>query len=447
MSVDARTRVLNRSLRVSAAVSVLTLMLGTVWCEPLKAQTGAPAGGETLAAPAPEPADPAVPNPGLAARVAPAGTQPFELVRTLQALQGEVAKGSREAHLAQRTLLGRMNAEFLAAPAETWADQRNARAAVIYLLSGGNPKVMHQLVELSPPPAVEMDLMRGAIAYVDGRGEEARRLLARFEPMDIPPNLGGQIALVRAALEVSANPPEALRLLGVARLLMPGTLVEEAALRREVFLAGKIGEIDRFQSLSIRYLRRFKSSIYAGDFQRRFGLALEGLGFGTDERRFALLETLLTEFEPAEQRTYFLAVTRQAVTHGHLDIARKAADKVRPLVVKGSPEELRLRIYTAAASLAPEDIMQTRELLWSVDRKALVADERELMDAVYAVLNHVRHWPTPPDGVIGDVGAYAQVSAPADPGWLRPVMRQADLALNETEALLGNTRGGARTWQ
>ncbi|MFN4009132.1 MAG: chemotaxis protein [Pannonibacter sp.] len=447
MSVDAKTKVLNRSLRFAVAAPVLALMLGTVLCEPLKAQTGTPAGGETLAAPAPAPADPAVPNAGLAARVAPAGTQPYELVRTLQALQGEVAKGSREAHLAQRALLGRMNAEFLAAPAATWADQRNARAAVIYLLSGGNPKVMRQLVELSPPPAVEMDLMRGAIAYVDGHGEEARRLLAGFEPMDMPPNLGGQIALVRAALEVSANPQEALRLLSVARLLMPGTLVEEAALRREVFLAGKIGEIDRFQSLSIRYLRRFKSSIYAGDFQRRFGLALDGLGFGTDERRFALLETLLTEFEPAAQQAYFLAVTRQAVTQGHLDIARKAADRVRPLVVKGSPEELRLRIYEAASALAPDDIMQTRELLWSIDRKALAADERELMDAVYAVLNHVRHWPNPPEGVIGDVGAYAKVSAPADPGWQRPVMRQADLALKETEALLGDTRGGARTWQ
>lgn len=434
---------------VSSRVALVALALTFVSTAAGQAtgQAGMPAGGEPLTEPQAATVEATQAGAALAERAAPAGTQPYELVRTLQALQGEVAKGSAEAHLAQRALLNRMNAEFLAAPAEVWTDQRNARAAVIHLLSGGNPKVMRQLLVQSPPPAVEADLMQGAIAYVDGQSETARKLLAGFEPMDMPPNLGGQVALVRAALEVSENPQEALRLLGQARLLMPGTLIEEAALRREVFLAGKLGEIDRFQSLSIRYLRRFKTSIYAGDFQRRFGLALDGLGFGKDERRFDLLEQLLAEFDPKARQTYYLGVTRQAVTSGNLAIARKAADRTRPLVAKGSPEELRLRLYTAASALAPEDIMTTRQLLWSIDRKALGPEELALMDAVYAVLNHVRHWPNPPEGVIADLGGYARASGPAEPGWQRPVMREAEYALKETDALLGNKRGGTRTWQ
>ncbi|NBN79371.1 chemotaxis protein [Microvirga tunisiensis] len=403
---------------------------------------GGPLGGEPLPGAVPLPAVPSGPVPVPAVPVS--GIQPFELVRTLQALQGEVAQGDARAHVAQRALLGRMQDAFLSAPPETWADQRNARAAVIYLLSGGNPKVVRQLIALTPPPAVEDDLLRGALAYVDGNAEEARRRLSRFDPMDLPPNLGGQVALVRAALEVAGQPQEALRLLGIARLLMPGTLVEEAALRREVFLAGKLGEIDRFQSLSIRYLRRFKGSIYAGDFQRRFGMALDGLGFGLDQRRFVLLEGLLAEFEVPVRRQYYMAVTRQAVVSGNLEIARMAAGRTRPLVAEGSPDEVRLRLYTAASSLAPADVMATRELLWSIDRKTLAPEDLALMDAVYAVLNHVRHWPSPPDGVIGDIGAYASIDAPADPDWRRPVMREAEFVLRETGEMLDQAREGGR---
>ncbi|MEH0071242.1 hypothetical protein V6L77_14355 [Pannonibacter sp. Pt2-lr] len=194
----------------------------------------------------------------------PQASAPYEMVRTLQMLQGQVAQGNTQAHLAQRTLLQHMNEMFLAAPPSTWADARNARAAVIHLLSGGHPDVIRKLLTLKAAPAVEEDLMRGALAYVDGRPEEARRLLSGYDPMDMAPNLGGQVALVRSALEVADNPKEAMRLLAIARLLMPGTLVEEAALRREVFVAGKLGDIEGFQSLSIRYLRRFRGSIYEG---------------------------------------------------------------------------------------------------------------------------------------------------------------------------------------
>ncbi|MFN3500083.1 MAG: chemotaxis protein, partial [Pannonibacter indicus] len=225
----------------------------------------------------------------------PQESAPYEMVRTLQMLQGQVAQGNTQAHQAQRALLQHMNEVFLAAPPSTWADARNARAAVIHLLSGGHPNVVRRLLTLKAAPAVEEDLMRGALAYVDGRPEEARRLLSGYDPMDMAPNLGGQVALVRSALEVADNPKEAMRLLAIARLLMPGTLVEEAALRREVFVAGKLGDIEGFQSLSIRYLRRFRGSIYEGDFRRRFGLALDSLGFSENDDRFALLESLLAE--------------------------------------------------------------------------------------------------------------------------------------------------------
>ncbi len=326
-------------------------------------------------------------------------------------------------------------------PPSTWADARNARAAVIHLLSGGHPNVVRKLLTLKAAPAVEEDLMRGALAYVDGRPEEARRLLSGYDPMGMAPNLGGQVALVRSALEVADNPKEAMRLLAIARLLMPGTLVEEAALRREVFVAGKLGDIEGFQSLSIRYLRRFRGSIYEGDFRRRFGLALDSLGFSENDDRFGLLESLLAEFDEDTRRGFYLRLARRAVAGGHLSIARKASERAMPLAMAGTYDETQLKLYQAAVSLRPEDIQSTRQLLWSIDRKSLTPQDRDLMDAAYIVLNHVRHWPEPPRGVIGEFGAYAILPAPADSSWSKPVMRQAERLLKQTEDLMSKEKG------
>jgi chemotaxis protein MotC len=371
----------------------------------------------------------------------PQESAPYEMVRTLQMLQGQVAQGNTQAHQAQRALLQHMNEAFLAAPPSTWADARNARAAVIHLLSGGHPNVVRRLLTLKAAPAVEEDLMRGALAYVDGRPEEARRLLSGYDPMDMAPNLGGQVALVRSALEVADNPKEAMRLLAIARLLMPGTLVEEAALRREVFVAGKLGDIEGFQSLSIRYLRRFRGSIYEGDFRRRFGLALDSLGFSENDDRFSLLESLLAEFDEDTRRGFYLRLARRAVAGGHLTIARKASERAMPLAMPGTYDETQLKLYQAAVSLRPEDIHSTRQLLWSIDRKSLTPQDRDLMDAAYTVLNHVRHWPEPPRGVIGEFGAYAILPPPAEASWSKPVMGQAERLLKQTEDLMSKQKG------
>ena len=71
-------------------------------------------------------------------------TPPYEMVRTLQSLQAQVAQGNSQALAAQRALLLRMERDFMDAPAVVWQDPRNARAAVVLLLSGGHPAVVRR---------------------------------------------------------------------------------------------------------------------------------------------------------------------------------------------------------------------------------------------------------------------------------------------------------------
>ncbi|WP_417669109.1 chemotaxis protein [Roseibium sp.] len=362
--------------------------------------------------------------------------QPYEMVRTLQSLQAKVAEGNSHALKTQRALLLQMDTFFQVLPRAMWQDPRNARAAVVHLLSGGHPGIVKLLLTYDPAPAIDENLMLGALAYVEGREEDVLTHFGLIDPRDLPPSLGGHVALVKAAVLVNKDPQQALELLGIARLLMPGTLVEEAALRREVFVAGKAGAIERFQSLSLRYLRRFRGSIYAGDFVRRFTLALDTLGFGKQNEKFVLLESLLAEFNEDTRRTLYLRLARTAILHGQRDIVEKATDRAMPLAMPGSHEEALFKLYRAGALVGIEDIKQARDMLWSIDQNLLAPQEKELMRAVYHVLNSVRDWPHPPAGIIGEFSIYEPMQTPKGPDWTRPVMQKAERLIEQSAVLL-----------
>ena len=359
---------------------------------------------------------------------------PFEMVRSLQSLQGQVAQGNSQAHTAQRVLLKSMKAAFETAEPEVWQDPRNARAAVVYLLSGGHPAVMITLLQYDPAPAVDERLMRGSLAYIEGRADEAKTLLKDFDPLQMEPGLGGQVALVRAALLVHDAPEEAVRMLDIARLLMPGTLVEEAALRREVFIVGKLGDLEKFQSLSLNYLRRYRGSVYGGDFRRRFAAALDTLGFAESATRFALLESLLAEFDIDSRRTLYIALAHHALVKGQLEIVRKATEIAGPLAMEGTDDALRLKLYRAGALIGKDDVKEALSLLWSIDRKRLDPEETELLDAIFTRINQVRYWPEPPKGTNGSMSPVTVTAKPDEPGWETPLMKRVGADLDEASA-------------
>jgi chemotaxis protein MotC len=369
--------------------------------------------------------------------------RPFEMIRSLQVLQEQIAQGNSHALRAQRSLLVKMDRDFFNMPADVWQEPRNARAAVVHILSGGHPRVMRKLLTLELAPNLERRLLEASLAYVEGREEDMLGLLEDIDPLDLPAGLGGHVALVKAAPYIRTDPAKAMQLLQVASLLMPGSLVEEAALRREVFVAGMMADVDRFRVLSIRYLRRFRSSVYAGDFRRRFALALDTLGFVKSEDKFALLDPVLHEFDADSRRGLYLRLARSALLAGHLNVARKATGEALLLAVEGTREHEILKIYLAATRLDPQMITANRDLLWSVDPQMLSDQDRAVLDGVYVVLNSVRHFPEPPENVIGEFNVASSLKDPEQRDWVTADMKLAETLLGRTGKAL-ELRGDAK---
>jgi chemotaxis protein MotC len=322
--------------------------------------------------------------------------EPFELVRSLQSLQDQVVQGNSRAHAAQRVLLGRIAEQFEALSAEMWQDPKNVRAAVVFVLSGGNVRILHKLLRSVPGKASDEALVKGALAYGEGRHEEAAELLAAVDARTLDPGLAGHVAYVQGELAAKKDPAKALGYLDDARLLSPGTIVEEAALRRQIGLLAAAGDAERHEALATQYMRRFPSSVYAAGFRQQFALAMAGHVKAGEPDRLARLEAMLGRVDKEEQRNIYLTIAKEAVAKGKVPVARFAAAHAVRLSDDQSLERARATVYEAAATIVTDEFQRGLDALNSADAGKLPQADAALLDAALAVAAQVRRMPDTP---------------------------------------------------
>ena len=163
-----------------------------------------------------------------------------DMLFDLQSLQAQMASGDKAAYAKQPERIRVIGEAILAQPADDWKKKAEVEAAAAYLLGGGQPRVVQKLLESDTIPDEQTGLLRGALAYVIGRSLEAEALLVDIDPRSVSLRLSGQLAFAQAVLLTTRSPDRAIERLDLARLLAPGSLVEEAALRREILMTGTV---------------------------------------------------------------------------------------------------------------------------------------------------------------------------------------------------------------
>jgi chemotaxis protein MotC len=352
-----------------------------------KAEAEGEAGSEAIAAPHPD-AAPVQPAPGNAATSEP--QQPYKLIRTLESLQDRIAAGSREAHTYQRELLSDIARKLAKVPDEDWRKPRNSRAGIVYALSGGDPGVLAKLLSLSPLPCIDDKLIKGLIDYSQARSEAAWKLLSGVDPHDLDPRAAGHLALAQAMLIAGVEPKKAMSYLDLARIIAPGTLVEEAALRREAVIAASIEDFQTFQMLTSQYLRRFSKSVYASDFMRRFAAAVTGSKYSESGALFQQLTEVLDKLDADMRQSAYLALARSGALRGRIPIALTAARKLAEFSSGDPKMQVRAKLYEGSAQLVTPEYDQAVALLKSIDRAALPVRERPVLDAALQLAERLR---------------------------------------------------------
>jgi chemotaxis protein MotC len=294
----------------------------------------------------------------------------------LQRIQMRMAQGDKSAYAAQLKQLKAMDAAITAAKPEIWKDRREAESLVIYILSGGASSDVVPLLKDDILPEADRTLARGAVAYITSHEADALDLLGAVDLKALEPRVAGEVAFARSVLASKRDDKAALALLDWARLVAPGGLVEEAALRREIELVAQARDATRSAMLTRQYATRFGASLYAADFFRELARMIARFGLADDPDNYQLLSDAAASLPPDALRDFLLTLAKAAIVNARFGAAAAAAAQVLKSAPKESLEEARGRLYLDASRLFSDGYAAAR-----ADLEAIAATKLDRSDA------------------------------------------------------------------
>lgn len=319
----------------------------------------------------------------------PAPAQPYMMMRELRQVQDRVARGDVEAVVKQRALVDQFARQFEQFDDEIWKDGRNARAVLAFVLSGGDPKVLRGLLLRGQPAGVDANLARGVHAFISLRKGEALDYFAGINPLELEPALAGQIALAQAELAARTSFEKALEKLAEARLLAPGTLIEEASLRRQVAILSTQKQFEAADKATEIYFRRFPKSAYAGALKRQVARFIADRPAIDDKAPARLLEIAIERLDRRDRFDMYSEIAKEGVQRGRRDVVNFAGGQALALADEGSPGRPRVQIFLQAMRVASLDAENAKETLEGLKSDSLVKEEAELIAAAQSIANEV----------------------------------------------------------
>jgi len=315
------------------------------------------------------------------------------MVRHLQDLQEKISAGDGQAFKEMPKHLRKLGRAVFEAPPETWEKKENTRALIVYLLSGGNPMVGRKALASPKFHAPDAPVAKAAVAYLENVEGPDRDFMLTLDPLALDPALGASVAFVQSVLLTQRERDAALAKLDVARLLAPGGLVEEAALRREVTMLAEARQYERFASLGRQYWARYRASPYADNFLRQFMLGVARVAVSIKLSEWSDLNDFVESLTPETKRKIYLTMAQNASVVGNIDLARMAARRARELSPEDSQERQRAIVYGALAAVGDADPVTSAHLLDGVDRAQLPAGDQPLYDAASMVSRRIYRGP------------------------------------------------------
>lgn len=315
--------------------------------------------------------------------------QPHEMIRVLMMIQQKAVDGDRRAFEEQRLFLQNAGSNFLRADRKVWRDKRNVAAAAIYLFFGGLSSPIRELSARGFFAKGDRDLIDGALAFSEGRAAEALQHLAKIDTQKTSPVLAAPLMFTTASLYLFTNHARAHRLFDLVRLIAPGSIFEESALRRQVFLLDHTISFSKVVALVQRYERGFGKSPYANVFRKKIQQSISKKILNVRDTEISKILPLL-EMSPAGKKNNLkLDTVRFAILHGKNQVAKVLLNRV--LETKQSDQENRQRVqlYRQLTSLGKGQPQLANKRLNAKSIKALHHEDvllQGIVNSIYSAL-------------------------------------------------------------
>lgn len=328
---------------------------------------------------------------GAGAAVADDDLMPYKVLRSLQFVQDSVVQGDHSAAEMQRFILETIDKRLRASSPEVFEDPRNVDAALIYAMSGGNPDTLEYLVARDVDGNFDGRVVDALRKYFSGQGTLIAKGLADMTPEYRDTRIGPYLALVSGNIVLSSDVNAALGFFDQARLAAPGTIVEEAALRRSLAIAIESNMVERSLGFANRYARRFLHSPYASQFADLFvQLVVSHYGAVSQEA----MDDTLALMDGARAREVYLRIARRAALAGKGDLARIAAAAAEKLAGETADGREALgSLYGNVAAIPSAGIGEAVKAIANIPDDQLSERDRALRDAAKVVAEEIMRTP------------------------------------------------------
>lgn len=326
-------------------------------------------------------------EPGRAFSQSQDNLMPYAMLRSLQFVQDSVAMGDHSASEMQRFLLQTIDERLKSAPSAIFKDPRNVDAALVYAMSGGNPATLELLVARDVDGNFDSRVADILRKYLSGKGTLVAQSIAAMVPEYRGKRIGAYLALIGGNVTIPRDPVAALGFYDIARLEAPGTIVEEAALRRSLAIAVEDGDAARGVDYAQRYARRFLHSPYASQFA---DLLVSLVVKRADSISEEAIQETFAMMDMERQKEAYLRLSRLAAISGRDSLARMAALKAKALspALPGEPE-VQANLYESLSNIGTPDVVSAIETIGQIPEAQLSDRDRALREAARAIAEQV----------------------------------------------------------
>lgn len=355
-------------------------------------------------------------------------------VAELRHHQDRTAKGEEAAREAVRAALSDLAQDLGRRPATAPGDPEVYRAIMIFLLSGGDYRVVEHLATSAQGlPQQELQTLAGVLAYAQGRSADAIRAFSILDIEKLDPAVGAQVALVNAFLLETVDAVKARSMFDWARLLAPGTLIEEAALRRSMLLSVN-QDANRFEMLAAHYLTRYSGSVYIPGFLSELAKAVVAGTYARDAAAMSRLFDIIETSKPEVKLKAYVELSAAAIAAGRLSVVQTIARKLGVLPA-GSRDAVRIALHEAAALTPTTNVDKAATHLDLFDEGQLEGADAALLQAARRLATAIHAAPIPAAGPVELLQ-----SMPTDEkngvSATRPAVTSAQAAVVRADALL-----------
>ncbi len=327
---------------------------------------------------------------------------PAKIVRSLQFVQDSVVRGDHAAREMQKYLLETIDTSLRTADTSIFSDSKNADAALTYIMSGGNPATLDYLLARDVQGHFDSRITNVLQKYFNGRGAQIEKIVADLIPEYRNGVLGPYLMLIAGNIAINRDPALSLTFFDDARLSAPGTIIEEAALRRSIVATMQAKQPEKALVYLRKYAVRFIHSPYASQFADLFvSFAVDNYGVASNDHIAEI--TALMDDERAEE--IYLRIARQASLRGQTELARFATEEAEALLPQtGDVARASLsKLYSGLATVSSDAVSSARESLANIPNEELSPRDLALRDAAKSIADQIMREPV------------AGAAAPADP--------------------------------